>query len=464
MSRRKQVIQDEDEDDVGQEAMQLDNRDVAGSGSEDSGSDDGLDNSEDSSSELTSDFGDGEEEEEDEDEDEAEGRAFDEHEGSAEPEDFSLPTAPAIAPVKAIKIATNKAPAAVGAKAATAPSTSGLPLPLPVTKAKPIARRISVKSSRAPSSSRDQTPLQSPRIRRIRIIGDLSRANSAGTASGSVTPVPRAKSTSTLARAKGKKRVIEDEQENDNEEEDMEEDDEDNLDDEEMDDLEGTALPSSQGSLSPLGEDVLEYSDDDDFSTSNELPDPTKLTARQRAARLGGTEDPLLSIMDADQKPNFMTKNEKRFANLTSEEAALKRNESTRRRKNLADQKLEEEKVETIKRLLNKTVSKSKSNGLEEDEGGSGAIKGGSGKKRFLKHDGENGRPGIKFKWIDDKEKTRLTIPQTALELVQSICAQRAYPTRSRCSAAGCTNFMIYRSRQGQMACSMEHLKGMQGS
>jgi hypothetical protein len=57
----------------------------------------------------------------------------------------------------------------------------------------------------------------------------------------------------------------------------------------------------------------------------------------------------------------------------TEEEMALKRSEITRRRKNQSAQRAEQDKLETINRLLKKQAGKRKIGAQDDDEGGAGA-------------------------------------------------------------------------------------------
>lgn len=79
--------------------------------------------------------------------------------------------------------------------------------------------------------------------------------------------------------------------------------------------------------------------------------DTSKKTARQKAKETGAVDH--LEFLPID-------KNSKAKPELTAEEAALRKSENARKRKNQTEKKLDEEKQETINRLLNKQASKRK--------------------------------------------------------------------------------------------------------
>ncbi|KAH8915927.1 hypothetical protein BT69DRAFT_831559 [Atractiella rhizophila] len=144
---------------------------------------------------------------------------------------------------------------------------------------------------------------------------------------------------------------------------------------EEQDELETAAAPAEEEDVDMLAEEdeeEEEEEDDSSFSTSA-VPTPldySRMTARQRA-REGvdptGLAEELQSLPMADVSKKKVW---------TETELALRKSEQSRKRKNQADKKLEEEKQETINRLLKKQVGKSASrkSGMgteaEDDRGG----------------------------------------------------------------------------------------------
>lgn len=79
--------------------------------------------------------------------------------------------------------------------------------------------------------------------------------------------------------------------------------------------------------------------------------DTSKKTARQKAKETGAVDH--LEFLPIDR-------NSKAKPILTAEEAALRKSENARKRKNQTEKKLDEEKQETINRLLNKQAGKRK--------------------------------------------------------------------------------------------------------
>ncbi|BFZ56285.1 hypothetical protein PYCC9005_003330 [Savitreella phatthalungensis] len=102
------------------------------------------------------------------------------------------------------------------------------------------------------------------------------------------------------------------------------------------------------------------------------LVDGSKKTARQRGVLGEGDDSGLLSLPNETLSKSKLAEKE-----LTAEELALKRSENARRRKNLTEKKLDEEKQEVIDRLLHKQAHKTKTD-LGEDGGDGSAGTGGS--------------------------------------------------------------------------------------
>ncbi|KAF9974728.1 hypothetical protein BGZ73_001811 [Actinomortierella ambigua] len=252
-----------------------------------------------------------------------------------------------------------------------------------------------------------------------------------------------------------------------------------------------------------------EFSDDEDFST----PQPGmgfggNLTKRQRS-KLDGSEALSLDLLEL---PSAASRKRHR----TEEELALKKSELSRRRKNMTAQRAEQDKIDTINRLLKKQAGKRKKGGDDEDGGaGGGGGDGGSG-------DGNNRRdqdsdkvrrvrhviPPTYLRTICRVEGTTLSIPEVALDRVhtwmsesirepvtQSTGEQGAeeasaaaetvkvhktieileeplvplkapkYPTpRGHCAMEGCSQTWKYRGvKSKKQVCGMEHLRILEG-
>ncbi|KAK5137652.1 hypothetical protein LTR08_007947 [Meristemomyces frigidus] len=87
-----------------------------------------------------------------------------------------------------------------------------------------------------------------------------------------------------------------------------------------------------------------DINDDDDENSRSATPDLSKLTRRQRGAHESDIDGSLMALSNEAQKKKH----------LTAEEHAMRRAEMARRRKNLSEKKNEEEKAETINKLLSK--------------------------------------------------------------------------------------------------------------
>ncbi|KAK9311258.1 PAPA-1-like conserved region-domain-containing protein [Lipomyces starkeyi] len=88
---------------------------------------------------------------------------------------------------------------------------------------------------------------------------------------------------------------------------------------------------------------------DDDLETDYNATDYSRLTERQRARLMDET-------LELQELPNEGTK--KRI--FTEDELMLRRTETARKRKNLSEKRREEEKMDTINRLLKKQAPKRK--------------------------------------------------------------------------------------------------------
>ncbi|QIW97132.1 hypothetical protein AMS68_002650 [Peltaster fructicola] len=127
------------------------------------------------------------------------------------------------------------------------------------------------------------------------------------------------------------------------------------LEDEDMSDLDSDDEGQINTTLGPdddeeLDEDEDEDEDDDDMEDGSRsaTPDLTKLTRRQRG-QFEEEEDPsLLALSNEAQKKKH----------ISAEEHVMRRAEMARRRKNLSEKRNEEEKIDTINKLLKKPAPK----------------------------------------------------------------------------------------------------------
>ncbi|KAG4304925.1 hypothetical protein PORY_001600 [Pneumocystis oryctolagi] len=177
----------------------------------------------------------------------------------------------------------------------------------------------------------------------------------------------------------------------------------------------------------------------------------SRLTKRQRAR----IDEELSRTNDLVQLPETARK---RHQTLTEEELALKKDELARRRKNLSEQKLEEEKMGTIHKLLNKQAThKYKRTKVGDVEGAS---------------DDEKNVPQASSptmsRWLDTKEGTVFAVPKQWLNTSISFyfSPQKApalpLPRPSCTSCGGIGIYTVIGSDASLRACSIPCIRSIQ--
>jgi len=144
-------------------------------------------------------------------------------------------------------------------------------------------------------------------------------------------------------------------------------------------------------------EDELDSDDETPGGGSRaSTPDLNKLTKRQRARLEEGGNGDLLALPDEVQVKKH----------LTAEEHAMRRAEMARRRKNLSEKRNEEEKMETINKLLKKQAPKTNARrNLLNGAGGDSTP------------DSEAQKPNPIFvRWVSNKDGNRIGVPEEWLE------------------------------------------------
>ncbi|KAF2689296.1 hypothetical protein K458DRAFT_291409 [Lentithecium fluviatile CBS 122367] len=96
--------------------------------------------------------------------------------------------------------------------------------------------------------------------------------------------------------------------------------------------------------------------DSDEDASRDQTPDLSKMTRRQQAMVVQGADESLMALSNEAQKKKH----------LTAEEHAMRRAEMARRRKNLSEKRNEEEKMDTINRLLKKQPPKRGRKAIQE--------------------------------------------------------------------------------------------------
>lgn len=141
-------------------------------------------------------------------------------------------------------------------------------------------------------------------------------------------------------------------------------------------------------------------------------PDLSKLTSRQRARIQEGGSGHLLALPDEVQVKKH----------LTAEEHAMRRAEMARRRKNLSEKRNEEEKMETINKLLKKQAPKTNARRNNMNHIGGDSTP-----------DSENQKLNPLFvRWVSNKDGNRIAVPEEWLEgPIGSIFAKSVKPAGS---------------------------------
>ncbi|THX48183.1 hypothetical protein D6D06_09247 [Aureobasidium pullulans] len=119
-------------------------------------------------------------------------------------------------------------------------------------------------------------------------------------------------------------------------------------DDDEDDDEELSDLQSGDEDMPGAEDDEEELDSDLEGEDGDTTLDLTKLTRRQRAVYDEEQDNSLMALSNEAQKKKH----------LTAEEHAMRRAEMARRRKNLSEKRNEEEKMDTINKLLKKPATK----------------------------------------------------------------------------------------------------------
>lgn len=159
----------------------------------------------------------------------------------------------------------------------------------------------------------------------------------------------------------------------------------------------------------PPAEEDYDFGEEEEVGGNEEVddeePDFTKMTARQRARYDESTPDRLMEL------PQDLFKKKPQ---LTEEEQQLRRAELARRRKNMSVRRLEEEKQETLDKLLKKRATRSRK--VIDEGGDTDSGMGANGddaaiqrKRETLKH------PAVSH-WISTKEKFSLSWEQAFLD------------------------------------------------
>ncbi|KAI7823512.1 PAPA-1-like conserved region-domain-containing protein [Gamsiella multidivaricata] len=239
-------------------------------------------------------------------------------------------------------------------------------------------------------------------------------------------------------------------------------------------------------------EEEDEFSDDDFSNPQPGMAFGGQLTKRQRSK---------LDVHDVSLELFELPVASSRKRHQTEEELALKRSEITRRRKNQSAQRAEQDKLETINRLLKKQAGKRKKGAQDDDEGGEdrrndnneGAA---ASRSRFrppssylrisYRADGttlsipeeslndvpgwmQHSIPASGEKLVSDEKEIAWTTTgeHRIIEIMEEPVVplkEPQYPApKGRCSVSKCEQQWKYRGpRSKKVACGLEHLKLME--
>ncbi|KAI5818113.1 PAPA-1-like conserved region-domain-containing protein [Pyronema omphalodes] len=239
--------------------------------------------------------------------------------------------------------------------------------------------------------------------------------------SASATPHSVPVSKTTMPR--GRKVVQEDSEEDEDEDQEEEEDDEEDAEGE-IDEEDELGDEDAEGET----DDELMDSDDDtgitpgtDFLSRTGTPDMSRLTNRQRTKLGDITTADLLELPSGYETKGSSLK----AVSLSVQEQELKRAEMARRRKNLTDQKLEEEKIDTINRLLKKQTPKMRGRGRATGDAtpadGNGDITMGGMEAPPP--------PPTMMRWVSNKDGVRLAIPESWMSAPVGRVFEKQEPT-----------------------------------
>ncbi|KAF4563992.1 hypothetical protein EYR40_002730 [Pleurotus pulmonarius] len=215
--------------------------------------------------------------------------------------------------------------------------------------------------------------------------------------------------------------------------------------------------PSKASSRRGPSRDIdIESEDEDDETEYN--PSGKPMTTRQAV---------LASVVD----PSHVSLNEgsKKKKTLNETELALRREETARKRRNLTEKKLEDEKMETINRLLKKqTRPRGKKNALANVEDKTNAAD-----DEAADPDAEPAEPPRAptppntYRWISSSRNTNMqlsfSVPIAALP-DPSEPPRPPNPSPAKCDVEGCSKSRKYRlvKNWNLGACGMDHLKALE--
>ncbi|WFD26078.1 hypothetical protein MNAN1_001053 [Malassezia nana] len=170
-------------------------------------------------------------------------------------------------------------------------------------------------------------------------------------------------------------------------------------------------------------DDELEASSDGASTAPTEAPMTARQLARANRARGLSTEELVELPMESSKKKK-----------LSETELALRRSETARRRRNQSERKLEDDKIETINRLLKKQAGRVRGKDKDDNDGADEAD--GARKPRDLKAN----YPQPMFRYVQRADRSVLAVPRGPpfVESVGNDAQEGLYDATLRCLGTSC--------------------------
>ncbi|KAJ6010853.1 PAPA-1-like conserved region [Penicillium sp. IBT 35674x] len=205
-------------------------------------------------------------------------------------------------------------------------------------------------------------------------------------------PVRRSAKQATTTRGKTTKSVEEKEMEMEEDEEEEEEEEDENVSDTDSD-AEGEPDDQDESAVPDINVDDLDEEDEEDELDDDMDSDALAMEGKQTKRQRGNLGNDFLQLpMEPQVKKH-----------LTAEERAMRRAEMARRRKNLSEKRNEEEKMDTINRLLRKQPPKRR--GRAAAEGAESTPADGEAPEA------EKADP-IMVRWISNADGCKIGVPE----------------------------------------------------
>ncbi|KAL1670017.1 PAPA-1-like conserved region-domain-containing protein [Schizophyllum commune] len=191
---------------------------------------------------------------------------------------------------------------------------------------------------------------------------------------------------------------------------------------------------------------------------------PTKtssrhLTTRQAVlAHVADAAHVALGASEAEQASKTASPAKRRKKDLTESEIALRRAETARKRKDLSEKKLEDEKLETMNRLLKRKagVGRGRKSAAAIAALAAGTPLGGESEVESAEREPE---PATMYRWTSDLNGITFSVPPAVAP------PEEARPSLSKsCAVSGCAQPLKYRLVRDWTigGCGLDHLRALE--